>query len=89
MLLSSSPLGSLVKDKRSTWQESCRESLKRGQKVLVLAEGLKAQGSVDENTRAIIIRGLKRIRKTADCLRNGKTGSSPVANVTESREDKL
>ena len=39
------------------------ESLKREQEVLVLAEELKAQGSVDDNTRAVITRGLKRLRK--------------------------
>ena len=56
-------LGSLVKDKRSTWPKSCRGSLKTEQEVLALAEELKAQGSVDENTRAIINRGLKPISK--------------------------
>ena len=56
-------LGSLVKDKRSTWQKSCTESLKREKEVRVLAAEVNAQGSVDENTRAIIIRGLDRIRK--------------------------
>ena len=44
-------------------KKSCRESLKREQEVLVLAEERKAQGSVDENTKAIIYRGLKRIKK--------------------------
>ena len=56
-------LGSLVSKKRSTLEKSCRESLKREQEVLVLAEERKAQGSVDENTKAIIYRGLKRIKK--------------------------
>ena len=53
----------MVKDKRSTWQKSCRDSLRREQAVFFLAEEMKAQGSVDGNTRAIINRGLKRIRK--------------------------
>ena len=55
--------GQWSKTQRSTWQKSSRESLKREQEVLFPAEELKAQGSVDENTRAIITRGLKRIRK--------------------------
>ena len=41
-------LGSLVKDKRITWQKSCKESLKREQEVVVLAEELKAQGRANE-----------------------------------------
>ena len=44
-------LQSILKDKRSTWQQSCTESLNREQEVLCLAEETKAQGSVDENTR--------------------------------------
>ena len=48
---------------REAWQQSCGERLKTEQEVLVLAEELKAQGSVDENIRAMIIRGLKHIRK--------------------------
>ena len=55
--------GSRWSRKRSTWQKSCRERLKRGQEVLVVAEEPEAQGSVDENTWANISRGLKRIRK--------------------------
>ena len=37
---------------------SCRESLMREQEVLVLAEEMKAQGSVDENSRVVLARGL-------------------------------
>ena len=53
----------LLKDKKSTWQMSCKESTKREHEVFVLADERKAQGKVHENTTAIIIRGLKRIRK--------------------------
>ena len=42
-------LWSLVKDKRSTWRKRCKESLKREQAVLALAEEPKDRGSVDEN----------------------------------------
>ena len=56
-------LGSLLKDTKSTWQKSCKESMKKEQEVLVFADELKAQGNVDENTRAMTIRVLKRIRK--------------------------
>ena len=42
-------LGSLLKDKKSTWQKSCKESLNREHEVLVLADELKAQGSVSQN----------------------------------------
>ena len=59
-------LGSLVKDTRSTSKKFCKESLKREQEVLVLAEELEARGSVDGNARAIINRGLKRIKKITD-----------------------
>ena len=51
----------MVKDKRSTWPKSCRGSLKTEKEFLALAEELKGQGSVDENTRAIINQGLKTI----------------------------
>ena len=56
----------MIKDKESTWQMSCRESLKREQEVLVMVEELKAPRSVDENTTATIIRGLKRIRNLVE-----------------------
>ena len=47
-------VGELLKGKKSTWPKSCKESLKRYQEVLVLADELKAQGNFDENTRAMI-----------------------------------
>ena len=57
-------LGSVLQDKTSTWQKSCKESLKREQEVLVLQEASKAHGKMDENSRATIMRGLKkRLRK--------------------------
>ena len=40
-------LGSLLKEKRSTWQKSHKETRKREQEVLILAEELKAQASVE------------------------------------------
>ena len=53
----------LLEDSKNTWQRGCIESLKREQEVLVLADELKAQGHVEKNTRAMTIRGRKRIRK--------------------------
>ena len=43
----------LTKDWKSTWQTSCRESLKREQEVLNVAEETKTPGSVDENSRVV------------------------------------
>ena len=58
--------GQPSKTRQARGKNSCRESLKIEQEVLVLAEEMKAQGSVDENTRAMIIRGLKSIKKKGD-----------------------
>ena len=53
----------MIKEKKSTWQKSCRERLKREQEVLCPAEEMKTQGSVDENSRVVIVRTLKSIKK--------------------------
>ena len=53
----------MIEDKSSTWQKSSRESLKREQEVLCLAEGMKSLGTVDENSRVVMVRALKRSNK--------------------------
>ena len=53
----------MIKEKKSTWQKSRRERLKREQEVLCLAEETKTQGIVDEKRRAVIVRALKLIKK--------------------------
>ena len=53
----------MIKDTKSTWRKSCRESSKRKEEVLQLAEEMKTQGSKDENDRVAMIRGLNRIKK--------------------------
>ena len=57
---------SLIQDNRSTGQKSCKESLKREQELVVQTEEPNVEGSVDENTRSIIVRGLKRMRKIGE-----------------------
>ena len=56
-------LAPLVKDKKSTWQKSCRESLKREQEAPTLEEEMKTQGSVAESNRVVLVQGLKRLKK--------------------------
>ena len=52
-------LRSLVKDKRSIWQRNLAKRTRNSR----LVSRTESQRSSDENARAIIIRGLKRIRK--------------------------
>ena len=59
-------LGSLLILDKSTWQKSCKKNIKRKQEVLVMAEELTNQRKVDEDTRSIIMRGLKRLHKTGE-----------------------
>ena len=73
-------VGELLKNKKSTWPKSCKESLKRDQEVLVVADELKAQGNVDENTKAMITPVLKRIRKImeeGEAAKEHRTGRCP------------
>ena len=67
----------LSKDKKSTWQNSCRESLKREQEVLNLAEEIKSQGSADEYSRVVTIRGLERLKEA-----EGRGGERVVGRDT-------
>ena len=68
-------LGSMFKDKKSTWQKSC------------LAEEMKALGSVDENPRVIIFRGLKRIRKLGEEEETWKELLGDVQDRKKQKED--
>ena len=47
----------------AAWEQSCEENLKREQEVLVSAEELKAQGSVDEKQQSNNQSKPKRIKK--------------------------
>ena len=64
----------VIKDTKSTWHKSCRESLKRKEEVLQLAEEMKTQGSSNQNDRVAMIRGLNRIKK----VRSRGRGVEPV-----------
>ena len=85
-------------------QRACKESLKRDEEVLVLADELKAQGNVDENTRAMITPVLKRIRKimeegeaakehrTGRCNKKtscGKNSKSTLPRGTQRRDGRV
>ena len=56
-------LGTLLTDKKGTLAGSCDENMKRETEVLVMADELKSTGKTDEDTRAIIMCGLERLRK--------------------------
>ena len=55
--------GRSSRTRKALGKRAAKKAWKREHEVLVLADELEAQGSVDENARAIIYRGLKRIRK--------------------------
>ena len=59
-------LRTLAKDKKGTWINICNESVKRETEVLVMADELKAFGKTDENTTAIVMRELRRLRKITE-----------------------
>ena len=60
----------------------------REQEVLGMGDELQAQGKVDESTRAIIIRGLKRIRKIREEEEEAATGLfEDLQDRNEQQED--
>ena len=59
-------LGTLAKETKGLWIKICNESVKRETEVLVTADELKASGKTDENTTAIVMLGLRRLRKITE-----------------------
>ena len=77
-------MGSLLKDKRSIWQKELQRKLEKRTRSScfggrVLADALKAQGNVDEDTTSIIIRGRDRIRRRGGERNDGRSAGQDEA----------
>ena len=79
----------MIKGKKSTCHKSCRESLKRGEEVLNLAEEMKIQGSKDEHSRVALVRGLKRLKKYREEEEALKRLLEDVQDKKDQHEDEL
>ena len=56
-------MGIWIKDKRSSWTKSSKESLKREEEVSKLSEDMKDQLKKDEERKCIIMKQLKKLQK--------------------------
>ena len=83
--------GSIVKDNKSTWQKSCRESSRReSRKYSAWLKKSELKRNVNENTRVtIIFGGLKRIRKLREEEETLKELLEDVQDKKKQQEDDM
>ena len=56
-------MGNLIKDKKSSWNKSSKESLKREEDVSKLSEDMKDQLKKDEERKCVLVKQLKKLQK--------------------------
>ena len=56
-------LENLIKDKKSTWNKSSKESLRREEDVTKLSEDMKDQLKKDEERKCVLVKQLKKLQK--------------------------
>ena len=81
-------LGLLVKEKRSTWVKSCRESSKRETKICALSEGMAEDAKLD-GVRARIKKALKQLSQAREEERAAKELQEEMKENVERAQERV